>query len=319
MQQKTPEEENLWLEDLYVEYKKLTTTQTDALSGILEGNLPVEEWLTLFATLPTLATAYIDYRTYRNQFPMKQPKLLPVADEPGFFTKLFSSAKAQQMQKQFDLDTRSNEHILNMFQEDADKNSQILSIDPLNMEKNIGNVMFFISTLKDDLKKGQAVSLKINQKDPQSILKDTKTKGASTIKVLRSDLMDISAKFADNTVIHIELYKEITEKSKYKPKTGNRTAKTEKIGYSFGLSASNTNYDVIDAPISAQASIVYLAKPTKHTFAFKLKEPLNIAPKTKLKEMLNNIAAKTSLPINDLKFSLGLIAQAYQRLKPKKA
>ena len=315
MQQKTPEEENLWLEELYSQFQKLTKMQSNALIGILEGSLPVEEWLAFFATLPVLSTAYGDYRMYRNEYPLAQPKMLPVAEKPGFFTKLFSSAKATQMQKQFDLDVRSNEHIANMFKEDANKNEEIMRTDPLNMQKSIGDVILFISTLKDDLKKGQPLTLKVNEITPQSVIKDTKTKGTSTIKVLRTDLMDISAKFADNSVLQISRYKEITEKSKYKPKTGNRVAKTEKIGYDFALSAPIASYDVVPAPALAaafattsaqtpQKTIEYVAKPTKHHFVFKLKEAIN---------------TKISVPINDLKFSLGLIAQAYQRLKPKKA
>ncbi len=306
MQQKTPEEENLWLEELYSQFQKLTKMQSNALIGILEGSLPVEEWLAFFATLPQLSTAYGEYRMYRNKYPLIQPKTLPIAPTPSFFTKLFTPGKAKQMQAQTDLDVRSNEHIINMFREDATKNEDIMRTDPLNMQKSIGDVILFISTLKDDLKKGQLLTLKVNERTPQSILKDTKTKGTSTIKVLRTDLMDISAKFADNTVLQISRYKEITEKSKYKPKTGNRVAKTEKIGYDFVLSAPIASYDVVPAPVAepTQKSIEYVAKPTKHHFVFKLKEATNM---------------QTSFPINDLKFSLGLIAQAYQRLKPKKA
>ncbi len=308
MQQKTPEEENLWLEELYSQFQKLTKMQSNALIGILEGSLPVEEWLAFFATLPMLSTAYGEYRMYRNEYPLTQPKMLPVSPAPSFFTKLFTPGKAKQMQAQSDLDVRSNEHIANMFREDATKNEDIMRTDPLNMQKSIGDVILFISTLKDDLKKGQLLTLKVNEKTPQSVIKDTKTKGTSTIKVLRTDLMDISAKFADNSVLQVSRYKETTEKSKYKPKTGNRVAKIEKIGYDFVLSAPLASYDVMPAPAttSAQApqkALEYVVKPTKHHFVFKLKEA---------------ISAKPSFPINDLKFSLGLIAQAYQRLKPKK-
>ncbi len=307
MQQKTPEEENLWLEELYSQFQKLTKMQSNALIGILEGSLPVEEWLAFFATLPALSTAYGDYRMYRNEYPLTQPKILPVASTPSFFTKLFTPGKAKQMQAQSDLDVRSNEHIVNMFKEDATKNEDIMRTDPLNMQKSIGDVILFISTLKDDLKKGQPLTLKVNEKTPQSILKDTKTKGTSTIKVLRTDFMDISAKFADNSVLQISRYKETTEKSKYKPKTGNRVEKTEKIGYDFVLSAPLVNYDVVPAPATSTQTplknLEYVGKPTKHHFVFKLKEAINTKP---------------SFPINDLKFSLGLIAQAYKRLKPKK-
>ena len=317
MQQKTPEEENLWLEELYSQFQKLTKMQSNALVGVLEGSLLLEEWLALFATLPQLSTTYGEYRMYRNEYPLKQPQLLFIGEKPGFFTKLFSSAKAIQMQKQFDLDTRSNQHIVAMFEEDCVKNAQIMRTDPLNMQKSIGEVILFISTLKDDLKKGQPLTLKVNEITPQSIIKDTKTKGTSTIKVLRTDLMEISAKLADNSVLQISHYKEITEKSKYKPKTGNRVTKTEKIGYDFVLSAPIATYDVVPAPTtSTQTPIEYVAKPTKHHFAFKLKEANNNEAKSSLQTL--HQSKNKSLPINDLKFSLGLIAQAYQRLKPKK-
>ncbi len=310
MQQKTPEEENLWLEELYNKFQKLTKMQSNALIGILEGSLPVEEWLAFFATLPMLSTAYGEYRMYRNEYPLTQPKMILVTPAPGFFAKLFTPEKAKQIQAQSDLDVRSNEHIANMFKEDTDKNAKIMLTDPLNMQKSIGDMVLFISTLKDDLKKGQVLTLSVNEKLPQGVIKDTKTKGTSTIKVIRNDLMHISAKLADNSVLQISRYKETTEKSKYKPKTGNRVAKTEKIGYDFVLSVPIATYDVVPAPAPAtsvqtpQKALEYLVKPTKHHFVFKLKEA---------------ISTKISFPINDLKFSLGLIAQAYQRLKPKKA
>ena len=310
MQQKTPEDENLWLEELHSQFKKLSKMQSNALKGILEGSLPVEEWLAFFATIPALASTYGDYRLYRNKYPFKQPNLLPVASEPGFFTKLFSPGKAKQMQTQFDLDTRSNQHILSMFKEDMGKHHQIMEVDEDNMQKSIGEVILFISTLKDDLKKGQPLTLNVNEKMPKGVIKDTKTKGTSEVKVVRMDLMDISAKFSDNVVLQITRYKEITEKSKYKPKTGNRIVKTEKIGYDFALSAPIATYDVVPAVAVAtavaptEAQITYSTKPTKHYFAFRMKKPVNM---------------QSTATINDLKFSLGLIAQVYQRLKPKKA
>ena len=168
MQQKTPEDENLWLEELYSQFKKLSKMQSNALKGILEGSLPVEEWLAFFATIPALASTYGGYRLYRNKYPFKQPNLLPVASEPGFFSKLFMPGKAKQMQTQFDLDTRSNQHILSMFKEDQEKHSQIMDVDAANMQKSIGEVILFISTLKDDLKKGnrsRSMSMKKRQKE----------------------------------------------------------------------------------------------------------------------------------------------------------